>query len=159
MNSDGSFSYTPPSSFSGTDSFDYSAGDGNLESSPVSVSIEVSAATENTIYVDDIRFESWYWGWQNRAVFEIRSDSNGDGQGSDADDVAAGVAITVTFGGQSYSGVTDANGIFRTSWIRNPGSGSAADVVDLALNDFSWNPLALDLEDDSNGNNLPDAIL
>jgi hypothetical protein len=92
-------------------------------------------------------------------VFEIRSDSNGDGQGGAADAVAAGVQITVEFAGQTYTGTTDSNGVFRTSWLWRPSSGSYAEVVDLVLADHSWLPLLLDLEDDSDGNGLPDDVL
>lgn len=111
------------------------------------------------LYVYDIRFESAWSGILRRAVFEIRSDSNGDGQGSIADDVAAGVEITVEFNGRSYTGTTDSNGIFRTSWNWAPPSGTRAEVVDLALDGFSWDPLAIDLEGDSDGDGLPDAVL
>ena len=34
-----------------------------------------------------------------------------------------------------------------------------ANAVDLALDGFTWNPLALDLEDDSDGDGNPDAVL
>jgi len=112
--------------------------------------------SEIPLYVYDIRFES-FWGYR-RAVFEIRTDSNGDNQGSSADARAAGVAITVQFGGRTYSGTTDSSGIFRTGYLR-VGSGSYAEVVDLALAGFYWDPLSLDLEDDSDGDGRPDAIL
>ncbi|MEZ6073176.1 MAG: Calx-beta domain-containing protein [Pirellulales bacterium] len=71
----------------------------------------------NTLYVYDIRFESKRNGKDWRAVFEIRSDSNADGIGSNSDAVAAGVTVTVTFAGRVYTGTTDSNGVFRTSWI------------------------------------------
>lgn len=115
--------------------------------------------SETPLYVFDIRFESYKGNRYRRAVFEIRSDSNGDGQGNSADAAAAGVSITVEFAGHTYTGTTDANGIFRTSWVRNVSSGTYAEVVDLALADYAWDPLLLDLEDDSDGNGLPDAIV
>ncbi|WP_168564012.1 tandem-95 repeat protein [Crateriforma spongiae] len=159
VNANGSFTYTPPSGFTGIDSFEYAASDGTLQSALATVMIEVAEANDNAIYVYDIQFDSRYWGWQRRAVFHVRSDSNFDGQGNSADQKAAGVEITVRFAGRTYSGVTDSNGLFRTGWIWNPGSGTYADVVDLALTDYTWDPLALDLEDDSNGDGLPDARL
>lgn len=161
LNSDGSFTYTPPPGFTGTDSFDYLAFDGSLTSNLATVSIEVQADNANAMYVYDIRFEVQQQGphQRARAVFEIRWDSNGNGQGDSADARLAGVSITVLFAGQTYTGTTDSNGIFRTDWIRNPGSGTYAEVVDLALTDYAWDPLALDLEDDSDGNGLPDAQL
>ncbi|MCA9195434.1 MAG: hypothetical protein KDB03_26870 [Planctomycetales bacterium] len=114
--------------------------------------------TETPIYVYDIRFESGSRG-RVRAVFEIRSDSNRDGIGNSADDPAAGVAITVQFAGQTFTGITDANGIFRTNWLRNVSAGSYAEVVDMVWDGYFWDPLSLDLEDDSDGNGRPDAIL
>ena len=157
LNSDGSFSYAPPAGFTGIDSFDYSASDGGLESALATVTIDVTEANQNVIYVADIRFEServWRWTRQT-AIFEIRMDSNGDGQGGGADDVAAGVAITVEFNGNSYSGVTQSDGTFRVGvWASN----ASAEVVDLALADYQWNPL-LDLPGDSDGDGLPDATL
>jgi hypothetical protein len=92
-------------------------------------------------------------------VFEIRSDSNGDGQGTSADAVAAGVQITVEFAGVTYTGFTDSNGVFRTDWLWRPSSGSYAQVVDLVLAEYIWDPLLLDLEDDSDGDGWPDDIL
>ena len=47
LNTDGSFSYTPDSAFTGSDSFTYTAGDGELTSNVAEVTIEV-AATEVT---------------------------------------------------------------------------------------------------------------
>lgn len=113
----------------------------------------------NTLFVYDIRFESIWGGWYQRAVFEIRSDSNADGVGSSADAVAPGVAIDVEFAGRAYTGTTDSSGVFRTAWLRNVSSGSHAEVLDLLLAGYEWNPLARDLEDDSDGDGRPDAFV
>lgn len=114
----------------------------------------------NVLYVYDIRFDSRRGGKDWRAVFEIRGDSNVDGQGGATDEVAAGVAIEVEFAGRVYAGTTDSNGVFRTNWLRNLGSGNHfANAVDLALTDYVWNPLDLDLEDDSDGDGKPDERL
>ena len=114
----------------------------------------------NTLFVYDIRFESKRRGKDWRGVFEIRSDSDADGQGSSSDDTAAGVSVTVVFTGQTYSGTTDSNGIFRTGWIRNLRSGSYyANAVDLVLTGYTWNALDLDLEDDSDNDGNPDGLL
>jgi VCBS repeat-containing protein len=51
LNPDGSFIYTPNASFSGTDSFTYYADDGQGQSQPTTVTIEVTAATEFFIYL------------------------------------------------------------------------------------------------------------
>ncbi|MBM4090052.1 MAG: tandem-95 repeat protein [Planctomycetes bacterium] len=160
LNADGSFTYTPPAGFTGTDTFGYTITDGSLQSSPATVSIQVTGGVTSALYVYDIRFESKRANKDWRAVFEIRRDSNGDGQGGSTDAVAAGVEITVEFAGVRYTGVTDSSGVFRTSWINNLSSGAHyAEVVDLVLAGYFWDPLALDLEDDSDGDGLPDDIL
>ena len=46
LNADGSFRYTPTADFNGLDSFSYRAGDGGLESDPVTVTIEVRPVDE-----------------------------------------------------------------------------------------------------------------
>jgi hypothetical protein len=114
----------------------------------------------NTLFVYDIRFESQRGGKDWRAVFDIRSDFNADGIGASSDPVAAEVQVTVTLAGQTYLGTTDANGIFRTPWKTNLGNGNYyANAVDLALTGFNWDPLGLDLENDSDGDGWPDGLL
>jgi hypothetical protein len=119
------------------------------------------AGDPNTIYVYDIRFESKRGGKDWRAVFEIRSDSDADGVGETSDAVAAGVNVTVSFAGQTHASVTDTNGVFRTSWIKNVANGDYyANAVDLALAGYSWDPIDnLNLEGDSDGDGLPDDLL
>lgn len=132
---------------------------GATASDSVVVTVE-QPTTATPLYVYDIRFESRKGGMDWRAVFEIRSDSNGDGQGGTADDTAAGVMISVEFAGITYTGTTDSNGVFRTNWRRLSGSSHYAEVVDLALADYFWDSLSnLNLEDDSDGDGLPDAVL
>jgi hypothetical protein len=116
-----------------------------------------TASVDVPIYVYDIRFESTRGDRDWRAVFEIHSDENGTGPGDD--NGLAGVAITVEFSGQTYTGTTDADGIFRTGWIKNLHSGTHyAEVVDLAMANYYWD-LLMDLEDDTDGDGLPDDVL
>jgi hypothetical protein len=120
-----------------------------------------AAINPNTLYVYDIRFESKRNGKDWRAIFEIRSDSNADGVGTSSDSPAAGVLVTVTFAGQTYTGVTDSSGVFRTNWLPNLSRGNHyAEAVDLALAGFVWDPLSLlNREDDSDNDGLPDQLL
>ena len=113
----------------------------------------------STLFVYDIRFGSKRGGKDHRAVFEIRTDSDGDGLGTSNDNPIAGVDITVTFAGTTYSGTTDSSGVFRTPWIKNTPTGDHyANAVDLALAGYIWDSL-LDLEDDSDGDGKPDDVL
>lgn len=160
-NSDGSFSYTPNAGFVGTDTFTYEVTDGVL-TDIAAVTLEVSATSaDEALYVYDIRFESKRGNKDWRAVFEIRSDSNDNGLGDSGDNAVAGVAITVTFAGNTYSGVTDSNGVFRTSWIRNLSSDSYyANVDSLLASGFVWDPMGeLNREDDTDGDGQPDSLL
>jgi hypothetical protein len=160
INADNTITYTPNSGFIGIDTFDYTISDGNGGTDTATVSIEVSAANaETALYVYDIHFESKAGGKFWQAVFEIRGDSNGDGQGTSADAAVAGVAITVEFAGQTYTGTTDSDGIFRTDLVKGLSSGDHyAQVVDLAMTDYFWDPL-LDLEDDTDGDGFADDVL
>lgn len=107
----------------------------------------------------DIRFESVGGGKFWRAVFEIRSDSDGDGLGEPTDDVAVGVEITVKFAGVDYTGTTDASGIFRTDLVKNLNSGSyVAEVQSLALLGYLWDK-DMGYPGDDDGDGLPDNIL
>jgi subtilisin-like proprotein convertase family protein/streptogramin lyase len=113
----------------------------------------------NALYVYDIRFESKRGGKDWRAVIEIRNDSNANGLADVNDSVRAGVTVTVEFAGQTYTGTTDSNGIFRTSWQRNLSSGNYyANVTDLDLLDYFWS-LGLGDENDSDLDGFPDDLL
>jgi PKD repeat protein len=146
----------------GTYTVSLSVSDG-VQSDVSTTTAEVTTAPTgdpNTLYVYDIRFESKRRGKDWRAVFEIRSDSDADGQGTSSDSAAANVSVEVVFAGVTYTGTTDSNGIFRSGWIRNLSSGDHyANAVDLVLAGFAWNPLDLDLENDSDGDGKPDDVL
>jgi VCBS repeat-containing protein len=77
FNENGSFTYTPNAGFSGSDSFTYRASDGELDSDPVTVTLEVLAQNENHAPVvdagpdlvvglqdvDDGHGKWWRWHW------------------------------------------------------------------------------------------------
>ena len=92
----------------------------------------------------------------------LRDPRRRDGNGVGGEDTpGAGVAITVNFAGQTFTGTTDSNGIFTTGWVKKlqAGTNYYANVVDMALAGYAWDPLALDLEDDSDGDDNPDDVL
>jgi hypothetical protein len=64
MAANGTFQYTPQAGFNGTDSFTYQANDGQLESAPATVTIEVTAAAQATLaaeLIDDVMAEEESW--------------------------------------------------------------------------------------------------
>lgn len=82
----------------------------------------------------DIDFESKSGGRFWRAVFQIRSDSNTSGGGDAADLPVGGATIEVTFAGNTYTGTTGSDGIFRTGYIKGLDSGDyLADVDTLSI--------------------------
>lgn len=107
-------------------------------------------ATQKFIYVYDIGFDSKRGGKDWRAVFSIRDQDSSP---------IAGVQIEVTFAGNTYSGTTDSNGIFRTTWIRNLSSANHyAEAVDLAFAGHDWDQ-DLGWSEDYDSDGLPDALL
>ena len=75
----------------------------------------------------------------------------------------AGVSITVEFAGQTFTGITDANRVFTTGWVRKLSSGNqySANVVafDLVMTNYYWDTF-MDLGDkDEDGDGVPDNIL
>ena len=71
----------------------------------------------------------------------------------------AGVQIEVTFAGNTYTGTTDSNGIFRTTWIRNLSSGTHyAEAVDLVFVGHDWDQ-DLGWSEDYDGDGFPDGLL
>ena len=53
LNSDGSFTYTPNTGFSGTDSFTYHAYDGELDSNSATVTVTITAGNTAPVATDD----------------------------------------------------------------------------------------------------------
>ncbi|HSF95138.1 MAG TPA: Ig-like domain-containing protein [Thermohalobaculum sp.] len=59
MSADGMFNYTPAAGFTGTDSFTYSAGDGNGATASAAVEITVEAAGAVPYYVEGLLLQEW----------------------------------------------------------------------------------------------------
>ncbi|MCR9296292.1 MAG: Ig-like domain-containing protein, partial [bacterium] len=134
LNADQTLTYTPNTGFSGTDSFTYQISDGD-KTDQATVTITVRDNTIAPMFVGQIFLESRKGG-RYRAVFVVHDEFN---------QPLEGVQIQVSFAGQTYSGVTDSQGEFKTDWNKlNAGDSYFADVLDLALAGFDWN----DLEDD-----------
>ena len=124
--------------------------------------------SSDDMYVWDIAFETRNRGKGGatvdaRVLVTVLQDD--DANGADAADApVAGADVTVVLSGPrggTYSGTTDASGVFTVDWIKNLPDGTYyADVTTLddPSQTLAWNP-ALDQEDDSNGNGDPDAEL
>lgn len=126
--------------------------------------VDDDQASPNVIYVYDITFDSRQRGPHTdyQVVVDVRQDSNGLAEASDPG--LAGVEVTVVFAGQTLTGFTDSNGIFRSDWVKELGSGNyTAEVTDLALLGYLWDPFdildATSNDDDEDGDGLPDDVL
>ncbi|MEO5915483.1 MAG: Ig-like domain-containing protein [Luteolibacter sp.] len=71
LNADGSFTYTPAGSYSGTDSFTYHAGNGFLASNVVNVNLTVKKAAPAGLVNGS--FESGFTGWTVTGNVDIQS--------------------------------------------------------------------------------------
>ena len=87
LNSDGSFSYTPDTSFTGDDTFTYHAFDGTNDSNIVVVTVTVTGAA-NQIFFDD--FESGFTKWTETGEgdWELESPSEAQVPGNPSNLVA-----------------------------------------------------------------------
>ncbi len=104
---DGSFTYTPNAGFSGTDTFTYRASDGSLQSSPVTVTINVSAVINGEPIIvgptAGVRGQTLTYqlsivgGTSDNVTYNI--DWNGDGTNDQTiTGAGSGVAVTHVFG-------------------------------------------------------------
>lgn len=128
----------------------------------------------NVIYVWDIQdtLQSRQRGknfTDYRIVVDIRQDSDVDGVAEITDAAIAGVAITVEMrddGGNlidTLTGLTNEQGLFESEWIKNLTPGDyRAEVTDLALAGFAWDPFdlldATDNDEDEDGDGRPDDL-
>jgi hypothetical protein len=126
------------------------------------------AGDPNDMYVWDIVFESRTRGpggsmHDERIVVIVRRDSDGDGVAEATDALVSGASVMLTLVGPglnaSFSGSTDSNGAYRTSWVMNLNTGTyTAEVTNLVHTTYTWDqgldPTSNDA--DVNGNNQPD---
>jgi VCBS repeat-containing protein len=136
LNSNGSFTYTPDTSFSGIDSFEYTSDDGSGNTDTATVIITVESANIN-IYIQSIDMSIYrsFWKWSQVQATILINDSYGNpvsgamvtGDWSGAYN-KAGVSTTtssdgkVTFKSKWGSGiftftVTD---VYKSNWIYDP---------------------------------------
>ena len=130
-----------------------------LDASDVSVTNldnETPSGNANDMYVWDIAFDSRNRGkggakHDERVMVTIRRDSDADGVSEATDAVVAGETVTVVVGGPTggtFSGTTDAAGVFTSGWLSDVPDGTyTADVTAVTDGTFTWNAL-LDVEAD-----------
>ncbi|MEO5914515.1 MAG: Ig-like domain-containing protein [Luteolibacter sp.] len=115
LNSNGSFTYTPASGYTGPDSFTYHANDGSLDSNIAQVSISVNSPGSNVIVNGS--FESNFTGWNTSGNQVIESAapyaaSNGSKLvGFNGGNLTPNAVLTQTFAtvaGQTYTLTFDA---------------------------------------------------
>ena len=129
--------------------------------------IDSPSSNANNIYVWDIGFSSKTRGKSTdyRIEIDVNRDSNEDALAGSSDAPASEVLVTVELRDDSgslvdtYTGMTDSNGVFRSNWIRGLDAGTyRAEVVDMVHATFDWNhfldPTLLDNDYDDDG--LPD---
>ncbi len=151
LNSNGSFTYTPGASFSGTDSFTYQANDGQLNSNVATVHITASAlgSIRGTLW-DDVNGDGVFGvgdrGLAGRTVF---LDQNQNGL------LDPGEASTTTAADGSYAFTGLAPGTYYVAealpsgWSQTSSAGELAVTVGAATTtNFSFNDLASTTDQD-----------
>ncbi|MEO5917298.1 MAG: Ig-like domain-containing protein [Luteolibacter sp.] len=107
LNSNGGFTYTPTTGYSGADSFTYHANDGSLNSNIATVSITVSAPVSQILVNGS--FESNYIGWTNSGNQAIETYQATDGikkVAFNSRNLAPNAVLSQTFGtvsGKTYT--------------------------------------------------------
>jgi hypothetical protein len=126
------------------------------------------AGDPNDMYVWDIVFESRTRGrdgimHDERILVVVRRDSDGDGVAEATDALVSGATVTLAVVGTglnaTFSGSTDSNGDYRTSWLSTLADGTyVAEVTNLGHVTYTWDqgldPTSNDADVD--GDNLPD---
>ncbi len=151
INPDQTLSYTSASGFTGQDSFSYSISDGQGDPVTATVTVDVSETSSTKVFVNAISFQSRRGGKEWRAIYEVYDEFGAP---------VAGATITVTFAGESYAGNTDANGQFRSGWLRLSSGTYEAEVTDVVFSNYTWDlALGWGEESDDPDDLYPDALL
>lgn len=135
LNPDGSFTYTPDPGFFGSDGFTYFANDGELDSTPVEVALEIAPINDPPIANDDV-----YTIVENSSVdVSISSGLEEVVFSSDFNDPTipslisgAGTLESV----QGFEGLGPEGNSFTGQFLRNAASGNPADPITLTLTDL-----------------------
>jgi len=132
LNPDGSFTYNPQGGFFGTDSFTYKANDGQDDSSPVSVTIDVAAINDPPVAVDDS-----YTTVENSSIAinvtsgidQLVFSSDFDGASVPTEISGPGILASV----EGYDGLGPADNPYSGQFLRNTATGDPATATTLTL--------------------------
>ena len=129
LNGDGSFTYTPTTGFTGTDTFTYKANDGTVNSNVATVILTVSASSGLEMLVVDKHDKKVYLYEEDGTYtgnFSLNS-SNGDAQGITTD----GTTIWVVDDGDKKVYAYDGTGnyVSGSSFSLNSANGDAAGIA------------------------------
>ncbi|MGJ0490379.1 Ig-like domain-containing protein [Methylobacter sp.] len=144
LNTDGSFSYTPNTDFTGQDSFTYTAQDGNGNSSgSATVTINVSAVNAAPVAADDSATTAEDTA-VNIAVLDNDSDEDGDPLTVTLNQPASGAATVNADNTVNYTPNANFNGTDGFTYTVSDGKGgSATATVTVTVTAVNDNPVAV----------------
>ncbi len=149
LDEDGSFEYVPAPNFHGMDSFSYRASDGDLASSPATVTITVRSVNDEPVAMDDFYKTDEDQPLQIAAPGVLANDSDEEGDPLEAvleSGVSHGSLILNEDGSFTYTPEAGFTGIDSfTYWASDGDLGSNLATVTLAVGNVSIGPAAEDL--------------
>ncbi|HEY0635551.1 MAG TPA: Ig-like domain-containing protein [Gammaproteobacteria bacterium] len=132
LNSDGSFTYTPPTNFSGITTFTYSASDGVLTSVPATVTLTVTSANDVPLAVNDSYAGVMDTPLTVAAPGVLGNDTDADGDALSAALVTGAVNGTLILGADgsiSYTPNVGFSGSDTFTYVASDGAGNSNEAT------------------------------
>ena len=147
-NGDGTFDYTPPADFYGTDSFEYTVSDGNGGTDRGTVTITVNPLPDDPVANADTDVTDEDTVLTTTNVLANDTDADGDSLSVSAVDATSTEGGSVTDNGDGtfdYTPAADFNGSDSFNYTINDGTGrSAQGTVTITVNAVNDDPVAAD---------------
>jgi VCBS repeat-containing protein len=147
LNSDGSFVYTPNADFNGTDSFVYTASDGTVSTSDITVTINVNATNDAPVAVADAySVDEDATLTIDAAAGLLANDTDVDGDALATTVVTGPASGTLTLnadGSFSYTPNADFNGTDTFTYSVSDGELSSEATVTITVNPVNDAPVAV----------------